>query len=145
MDKYKCIMRIESFSSKDGTLLLSVNDCGVRTAVKGVVSLCEARHGGYVQLEMCPPYRKRTLPQNDKWWALCTEFGRHLGMSKDDVAMGVKCRAMDEGLWEGEDMPFSKTGMKRPRSTTKANTNEMAVLIEVLYRIAAEDGYEFSD
>ena len=52
--------------------------------------------------------------------------------------MGVKQRAVDEGLWEGVPVPFSKTGMKIPQSTTTADTAQMAVLIEVLYRVASE-------
>lgn len=33
MEKKKAIMKIESYSSKDGTLLLSVADFGVRTVL----------------------------------------------------------------------------------------------------------------
>lgn len=145
MERTKAVMKIESYIQKEGMLLLSVNDYGVRSAIKNLSDLCEKKHGGYVKLEMSPPYRKRTIKENDKWWAMCTEYGRHLGMSKDDVAIGVKYRAMDEGLWESEEVPFSRSGQKRPVSTTKADTVQMSVLIDVLYRIAAEDGYEFSD
>ena len=145
MTKQKAILRVESYSVKDGTLLLSASDWGVRAAIKGIVDLCGKKHGGYIQCDLSPPRKRRTLGQNDKWWALCTEYGNHCGMSKDDVAMGVKYRAMEEGLWRGESMPFSRSGQKRPVSTTAADTAEMSVLIEVLYRIAAEDGYVFDE
>lgn len=145
MEKTKVIMKIESYVHNKGMLLLSAYDYGVRSALKSLVDLCEKKYASYIKLEITPPYRKRTIKENDKWWAMCTEYGNHCGMSKDDVAIGVKYRAMDEGLWEGENMPFSKSGTKRPVSTTKADTKQMSVLIDVLYRIAAEDGYEFSE
>lgn len=138
-------MKIESYVHKEGMFLLSAYDYGVRSVLKSLVDLCEKKYGGYIKLEMTPPYRKRTIKENDKWWAMCTEYGKHCGMSKDDVAIGVKYRAMDEGLWESEYMPFSKNGAKRPVSTTNSDTKQMSVLIDVLYRIAAEDGYEFSE
>ena len=56
--------------------------------------------------------------------------------------MGVKYRAMQEGLWRGKDIPFSKNGEKMPDSSATADTQEMSVLIEVLYRLAAEDGFD---
>lgn len=143
MEKTNAIMKIESYSK--GMLLLSVSDYGLQSRIKSLVELCDKKHGSFIKLEMSPPYKKRSLTQNDKWWVLCTEFGNYCGMTKDDVAMGVKYRAMEEGLWQGENMPFSKTGTKRPISTTKANTVEMATLIDVLYRIAAEDGYVFKE
>lgn len=143
MEKTNAIMKIESYSK--GMLLLSVSDYGLQSRIKSLVELCDKKHGSFMKLEMSPPYKKRTLDENSKWWALCTEFGNYCGMTKDDVAMGVKYRAMEEGLWQGENMPFSKTGTKRPVSTTKANTVEMATLIDVLYRIAAEDGYVFKE
>ena len=144
MEKKKAIMKIESFSHKDGRLLLFVNDWSVRAMLKGLVEWCEKKYGGYIKLELSPPYKPRTIQMNDKYWAMCTEFGNFLGMTKDEVSMGVKYRAMDEGLWEGEIIPFSN-GKKIPMSTADSDTKQMSVLIEVLYRIAAEYGYEFKD
>ena len=144
MEKKKAILKIKSYSSKDGMLLLFLSDYGVRAMLKDLVELCENKHGGYVKLEMSPPYPQRTLDQNDRWWAMCTEYGKHCGMSKDRVSMGVKYRAMEEGLWEGEEVPFSN-GVKMPMSTAVSDTKQMSVLIDVLYRIAAEDGYTFRE
>ena len=145
MTKKKSVMHVESYSARDGVLVLCASSHRARYAVKDVVDRCAERHGGYMMCELSPPDRRRSLPQNDKYWALCTEFGNYCGMTKDDVSMGVKYRAMEEGLWRGEDMPFSASGMKRPVSTATASTAEMSVLIDVLYRIAAEDGYVFSE
>lgn len=138
-------MKIESFSVKDGMLLLSVDDMGARTLIKGVVDNCEESCSGYIRLDMDKPRKDRSLEQNARWWAMCTEYGKHCGMTKDDVAMGVKYRAMDEGLWEAEEVPFSKTKERIPKSTAEADTAQMSVLIDVLYRISAEDGYTFEE
>ena len=145
MEKKKAILKIESYSTKDGTLLLSVSDFGVRTMLKDLIELCQQKYGAYIQLELSPPYRKRTLPQNSRYWAKCTEYGLYCGMTKDEVSEGVKFRAMEEGLWRGKKVPFSKTGAKIPDSSATADTREMAILDEVLNRIAAEDGYVFEE
>lgn len=117
----------------------------LKNALVTVLSACQKKYNDYVQVTIKPPYKPRTLKENAKYWAMCTEFARHCGMTSEDVSMGVKYRAMEEGLWKSEAVPFSKNGEVRPVSTTKSNTSEMAILIEVLYRIAAEDGYIFKD
>ena len=38
MEKKKVIMKIESYSNKEGMLLLSVEDWSVRTAIKSLVA-----------------------------------------------------------------------------------------------------------
>ena len=43
MEKKKVIMKIESYSNKEGMLLLSVEDWSVRTAIKSLVELCEKK------------------------------------------------------------------------------------------------------
>lgn len=138
-------MKVESFSHKDGMLLLSVGDYGVRAMLKGLVDMCNDKYGSYVKLELSPPYKPKTLKELGKYWSMCTEYGNYLGMTKDEVSEGVKYRAMDEGLWEGVEIPFSKTGLEVPMSIADANTKQLSVLIDVLYRIAAEDGYLFQD
>ena len=145
MEKQKAILKIESYSNKDGMLLLSVSDYGVRAILKGMVDLCNAKYSSYIKLEMSPPYRPRTLDMNSKWWAMCTEYGNYIGDTKENVAIGVKYRAMEEGLWEGTTVPFTDGRVKVPMSTTLSDTKQMSVLIDVLYRIAAEDGYVFKE
>lgn len=145
MEKKKAVMKIESYSNKDGTLILSVSDLGIRTMLKGLVEWCQQKYGSYIKLEMSPPYRSRTLPENAKYWAMCTEYGNYCGMTKEEVSFGVKYRAMEEGLWRGKPVPFTNNGLMMPDSSATADTKEMSVLIDVLYRIAAEDGYEFKD
>lgn len=143
MKKETAILKIESFTS--GFLVLSTENEGVKSMIKFLVDKCKEKYRGYMRVDMSPPYRPRSNDQNAKWWALCTEYGRYCGMNKEDVAMGVKYRAMDEGLWEYDEVPFSKTKERIPKSTTEADTAQMSVLIDVLYRIAAEDGYTFEE
>ena len=76
MEKKKVIMKIESFSHKDGTLLLSTSNLGLRAVLKDIVEWCEKKYSSFIQLEMSPPYPKRSISQNDKWWSLCTELGK---------------------------------------------------------------------
>ena len=141
MEKKKVIMKIESFSHKDGTLLLSTSNLGLRAVLKDIVEWCEKKYSSFIQLEMSPPYPKRTLPENNLYWAKCTEFARFCGSTKDEVSYGVKVRAMEMGLWRGKEVMFSKTGEKIPDSSATADTKEMATLIKVLDLIASEYGY----
>lgn len=67
-------MKIESYVHNKGMLLLSAYDYGVRSALKSLVDLCEKKYASYIKLEITPPYRKRTIKENDKWWAMCTEY-----------------------------------------------------------------------
>ena len=145
MEKKKAIMKIESYSHKDGTLLLSVQDYGVRAALQSVVDLCNNKYSGFIKLELSAPYRQRTLPENNMYWAKCTEFGKFCGCTKDEVSYGVKVRAMDMGLWRGKEVPFSKTGEKIPDSSATADTQEFSTLLKVLDLIAAEYGYVWKE
>lgn len=145
MEKKKAIMRIESFSHKDGVLVLSINEYSVRAMLKDLVVLCQTKYSSYIKLEMSCPYRQRTLPENNMYWAKCTEFGKFCGMTKDEVSYGVKVRAMEMGLWRGKEVPFSKNGEKIPDSSATADTQEFNQLLFVLDLIAAEYGYEWKD
>ena len=101
MTKVKAILRIESFSIKDGTLLLSVSDYGVRSAIKSLEELSVQKYGGYIKCEITPPYKSRTTgkgSQNSKIWAMI------------------------------------------PESMTKINTVDASLLIDELYKLAAELG-----
>ena len=141
--KYKAIGRINSYNN--GHLYLVFFDSAVKACVNGIIKTCQEKHGGYVKIEIQPPYKQRTLPQNSLFWVRCTEYANYTGSTKEEVAMGVKWRACDEGLWELVDVPFSKTGRKEPKSTIEADTKEMAILMDVLERIASEDGYVFEN
>ena len=134
-------MKIESFSMKDGMLLLSIDNAGAKVVIKNLIDTCKNKYGGYIKTEFSPPYRDRSLPQNNLYWLRCTELANYYGMTKEDVSMGIKWRACDEGLWELVDIPFTKR--KEPKSTAVANVQQMAVLMEVQERIASESGFIF--
>lgn len=142
--KIKAIMQVDAYSIREGELRLVTDNAGVRTILKDLTDTCFDKHGGYIKVELSPPYRQRSLGQNNLYWKRCTEYGKYLGMSKDEVSMGVKWRACDEGLWELVDIPFSH-GKKAPKSTGESDVREMAILMEVLERIASEDGFVFEE
>lgn len=138
MEKKKAIMKIESFSHQDGTLLLSVSDFGVRAMLKGLVELCENKYGSYLKLEMSPPYKPRSTgqgSQNNLIWELITIIAKATGNELQDVEDAVKERAIKRGY------PYRQnkmTGKLIPASMTTITTVEAGYLIEELYAIASE-------
>ena len=140
MEKQKAIMRIESYSNKDGTLLLSVADLGVRTAIKSLVELCEKKHGNYIKLEMSPPYPARSTgksSQNNLIWKLITAIVEYTGNDVEDVEEWVKLKAVRRG-YPTKTNPL--TGQIKPLSMTEIDTVEAGYLIEELYQLCAEMG-----
>lgn len=138
MDKKKAIMKIESFSHKDGTLLLSVDDYSVRAILQDIVALCETKYSSYIKLELSPPYKPRTTgqgSQNSLIWKLIQEIAKATGNELSDVEDAVKERAVKRGY------PYKVnklTGKIKPVSMTTINTVEAGYLIDELYQIAAE-------
>lgn len=137
MEKQKAIMRIESYSNKDGTLLLSVSDFGVRTVLKGLTDLCSQKYGGYIKLDLSPPYKSRTTgagSQNNKFWAVCTAIANETGEDIKEVERDLKIRAISKGY------PYhvSKlTGQPVGESMTKIDTVQMSYLIETALEVCA--------
>lgn len=142
MEKTKAVMKIESFSNKDGTLLLSVSDFGVRTLLQSLVDLCKQKHGGYVKLELSAPYPPRTTgvgSQNNKIWAMITQICNHTGYTLPDMEDYAKLRAVVRGYPYRENRI---TGEIKPYSMTEIDTVQAGLLIDELYQIAAESGTE---
>ena len=131
-------MRIESYSHKDGTLLLSVSDLGVRARLKGLIEWCEKKYGSYIKLEMSCPYKSRTTgehSQNNLIWKLITIISQETGNELEDVEDAVKERAIKRGY------PYHQnkiTGKIVPASMKTINTVEAGYLIDELYQIASE-------
>jgi hypothetical protein len=140
MEKQKVIMKIENFSSKDGTLLLSTSYYEVRAALKGVLDLCQDKYSGFVQLEISPPYKSRTTgpgSQNNLIWELITLIARETGNDLSDVEDAAKERACKRGY------PYKvnkMTGRAKPISMTKISTVEAGYLVDELKQICAELG-----
>ena len=138
MKKTNVIMKIESFSQKDGLLLLNINDYAIRSNIASLVELCEKKHGKYIKLEMSPPYRKRTTgenSQNNLIWRLITIIAEQTGNELEDVEIAVKERAIKRGY------PYRQnklTGRPIPASMKTINTVEAGYLIDELYLIASE-------
>ena len=138
MEKKKAIMRIESYSHKDGILVLSVNDYGVRANILGLVEWCQKRYGSFIKLEMSPPYKPRSTGQNSQnnlIWKLITVIAECTGNELADVEEAAKERAIKRGY------PFHQnkiTGKPVPASMSTINTVEAGYLIDELYQIANE-------
>lgn len=140
MDKKKAIMKIESFSHKDGTLLLSVSDYGVRAMLKGLTEWCQKKYGGFIQLDLSPPNKSRTTgkgSQNNLIWQLITLIAQETGNDLLDVEEAAKERACKRGY------PYKLnkiTGRAKPVSMTEISTVEASYLIDELYQICSELG-----
>ena len=140
MEKKKAILKIESYSTKDGTLLLRVSDFGVRAMLKGLVELCEKKYGSYIKLEMSPPYPARSTgksSQNNLIWKLITAIVEYTGNDVEDVEEWVKLKAVRRG-YPTKTNPL--TGQIKPLSMTEIDTVEAGYLIEELYQLCAEMG-----
>ena len=138
MEKQKAIMRIESYSTKDGTLLLSVSDFGVRTMLKWLVELCEKKYGNYIKLEMSPPYRPRSTcvhGQNRHIHGHLQQIAEYTGYELDDIKDYVKNRALRRG-YPTRQNPL--TGEIKAMPTKYANTVEANYIIDELHQLAAE-------
>lgn len=140
MQKKSAILKIKRFDYKDGFLLLSAEDYSVRAMIKDLADLCNDKYGGYMKLEMSPPYRARTTgpgSQNNLAWKLITEIAKETGNDLHDVEEAAKERAVKRGY------PYRQnkiTGQIKPVSMTEISTVEAGYLIDELYQIAAEYG-----
>lgn len=138
MEKKKAILKIESYSNKDGMLLLGVNDYGVRAMLKDLVGLCEQKYGGYVRLEMSPPYRARTTGeggQNRHIWGHLQQIAQETGNDVSDVEDYIKRKAIRRGYPVREN---KLTREIKPVSMKGINTVEASYLIEELHQLASE-------
>lgn len=139
MEKKKAIMKIESYSTKDGTLLLSVSDYGVRSAIKGLVDLCEKKYSGYVKLEMTPPYKARStgkLSQNHHLNGHIMQICEVTGNSYEAIKYCIKMLAVEEMGYPYELID----GHVFPKGERDCNTQECAALIEAAHVWAAHHG-----
>lgn len=145
MEKKKVVMKIESYSNKDGMLLLSVEDWSVRTAIKSLVELCEKKHGNYIKLEMSPPYKPRSTDvggQNRHIWGHLQQIAQETGNDIDDVEDYIKQRALRRGYPTHQN---KMNGVIKPVSMKGINTVEANYLIEELHQLASELGIELEE
>ena len=137
MEKKKVIMKIENFSHKDGTLLLSTSYYEIRAVIKSIVDLCEQKYSGFVKIELGAPHKDRTTgpnSQNNKFWLLATKIANKTGDNIKDVERDLKERAISKGY------PYhvsAITGKAIGESMTKIDTVEMSYLIETAIEVCA--------
>lgn len=138
MEKKTAVMKIESFSTKDGILVLSVSDCGVRTMIKSLSELCGNKYGSYIKLEMSPPYKPRSTcvhGQNRHIWAHIQQIANETGNDIEDVEDYIKQKATRRGYPVKQN---KLTGEMKPVSMKEINTVEASYLIEEVHQLAAE-------
>lgn len=137
MEKKKIIMKVESYSHKDGTLLLSTSYTEVRSVIKDIIDLCEEKYSGFLRLELSPPYRARNNDQNAKIWSMIGEIANATGNDINDIEDYIKLRAVKRGYPATTN---KLTGQLKPASMTTITTVEASYLIEELYQLGAELG-----
>ena len=145
MKKQKAVMRLSSIGGDDKnyTIELSTKDVGVFQCVRAVLDVCEKKYSGYVQIEISPPYKKRTtgeLSQNNLVWRLITLIANETGNDIHDVEAAAKERAIKRGY------PYHVngiTGRLTPSSMTEINTVEAGYLIDELHAICDEMGIQY--
>ena len=138
MEKQKAILKIESFSNKEGFLVLYAQDYGVRAMLQGLVDLCKAKYSGFVRLEMSPPYKSRSTQvggQNRHIWGHLQQIAQETGNDVADVEDYIKQKATRRGYPVHEN---KLTGEIKPVSMTGINTVEAGYLIEELHQLASE-------
>lgn len=91
---------------------------------------------------------KRTLPQNDKFWAMLTDISRQLPWHGHMMAPTDWRSVFIDGLKrEGRTVPsLDSNGMvELGRSSTDLSTEEMSDIFELLFAFGANHGIVWSD
>ena len=139
MEKKTAVMKIESYSGKDGMMLLSVSDFGVRTMLKDFCDYCCKKFSGYVKLEMTPPFPKRTTgkySQNHHLNGHILQICNETGNSYDTIKYCIKMLAVEQMGYPYEQMD----GYIIPKGERDCNMQECSMLIEAAHVWAAEHG-----
>lgn len=125
--------RILKIENQSGRYVIPLEDKTLRS----IAESCIEKYSGYVSVTITRPYKPKTQKENSKYWVLCTELGRELGMSKEEVSEGIKERAIERGY------PYTVnkiTGYMVPQSIREDNTKEQAILIDTVLQVASEFG-----
>lgn len=144
MEKKKAILKIESYSTKDGTLLLSVADLGVRTVLKELCDYCFKKHGGYIKLDMQPPYPRRTtgkFSQNHHLNGHIMQICNITHNSYEAIKYCIKMLAVEEMGYPYEMVD----GHVFPKGERDCDTEECAKLIEASHVWASMHGIELEE
>ena len=147
MGKQKVVMQISALKGENNkfSLELLTGNAAVFNLIRPVVEKCNKSYGGYIQIEVSPPYKKRTtgeLSQNNLIWRLITLIANETGNDIHDVEMAAKERAVKRGY------PYHVngiTGRLTLSSMTEINTVEAGYLIDELHALCAEMGIKTGD
>ena len=91
-------------------------------------------------IEIKPYQRPRSLPQNAKTNIMIRELAKHLGYGFDELKFWLK---LEYG--PAKEVVFGGKVKSIPVSTTEYSREQTSELIAQIERIAAEEGFRFSD
>ncbi len=145
MKKQKAVMQVSALKGENNkfSLELWTGNSAIFNLIRPVIEKCNKSYGGYIQIEISPPYKKRTtgeLSQNNLVWRLITLIANETGNDIHDVEAAAKERAIKRGY------PYHVngiTGRLTPSSMTEINTVEAGYLIDELHAICDEMGIQY--
>lgn len=85
--------------------------------------------------------RRRTSPQNRRYWAILTALGDHTGLTKEEMHEEVLCEKFDYDLVEWRGSVVKRPKVRSSRLDTQA-FNELMFIAE---RWAVEEGVMFEE
>lgn len=133
---------------QDGNKLILTIPDNLSRKVKDLLSLCDKKHGGFLRVDLSPPYSPRStgkFSQNHKINGSIMQICEETGNDFEDVKMYVKKRALRRGypcVKDKNGVPKLSlvTGDFLPKSEKYINTIEAGYLIEEIEQLAAEYG-----
>lgn len=120
---------------ENNNLVIELPTDSNKIPILDVLKKSNEKYGGYISIEMKPPYKPRTTginSQNSLTWKLITIIAREMGEDTDYVENLVKIKATSKGY------PYKTIeGQIVPASMTKINTVECSYLIDTCYEMCS--------
>jgi len=128
---------------KDGVIFANPPGGVERDMRDSLLTLCEAKHGGYVTIRFSTPRRPRSKGQQGLLHDWLQDIAVATGNDLNHVKMAMKIMAISEG-WpiaknaDGSPVIDILTGKPMPISEADASVEEESILMRVVQRFAAE-------
>lgn len=120
---------------ENNNLVIELPSNSSKIPILDVLKKSNEKYGGYISLEIKPPYKPRTTglnSQNNLTWKLITIIAQEMGEDTDYVENLVKIKATSKGY------PYKTIeGQIVPASMTKINTVECSYLIDTCYEMCS--------
>ncbi|MCQ2589264.1 MAG: hypothetical protein MJ179_02465 [Treponema sp.] len=122
------------FEKVDGGVFLHYPDKATGQKMNDILTGCEEKYNGYVNIEIQKPYKARTNQQNRMFWGIVQQIANEIGDDIESVENDLKMKAIAKGY----PYKVSKiTGQPVPYSMTKVNTVEQGYLIDTAIETAS--------